>query len=68
MNNKTFLRSPLNLSGMSQRERKAYQMWINGEEQSLRRINSGRITPEAVRFYNRLDTLCKTICATPTKD
>ena len=53
---------------MSQKERKAYQMWINGEEQSLRRINSGRITPEAVRFYNRLDTLCKTICATPTKD
>jgi len=62
MNNKTFLRSPLNLTGMSKAERKAYQTWITAEEDQIRRVKYGRITPEVVKYHDRLDKLCKTLC------
>ena len=63
MTNRTFNnRFPLNLSGMSKDERRAYQTWISAEEENIRRVKYGRVTAESAKYHDKLNRLCNTIC------
>jgi len=52
---------PLNLTGMSQKERKAYSLWLLSEEQNLRRARNPTRKEEALKYHNALNRLCNNL-------
>jgi hypothetical protein len=50
--------TPLNLTGMNRKERKAYLDWLRAEEDNIRRARNPTRQREAAIYHNKLNTLC----------